>query len=227
VPIVIALIWLFSLSRQRSAFQVFIFAILAAAGIMCFLILLVDPTDLFAFLGRDATMSGRMEIWSAVLPKIMVHPWLGYGYSSFWLGMGGQASADLWSILGWPVPHSHNGFLDLTEELGIVGLCLFLTGLIVSFRRGLLWARTRTEMIALWPLAYISFMILFNLTESSILRQDNLFWVLYIATSVSIIYQTRDLASKSPADEVGTKTLIGTRYVPQGVAKSSMGLRWS
>lgn len=228
VPIVIALIWLFNLSRQRSALQVFIFATLAAVGMTCCLMLFIDPADLFGFLGRDATMSGRMEIWGAVIPKIMVNPWLGYGYSSFWLGMGGQASADLWSILGWPVPHSHNGFLDLTEELGLVGLCLFLAGLIVSYRRGLLWARVKNTPTALWPLAYITFMILFNLTESSILRQDNLFWVLYIATSVFVIYQTKDLASEAPADEAASiKTLVGTRYVPQGSAKTSVGLRWS
>lgn len=228
VPIVVVLLWLFSLARQRSAPQVFAFTLLVAAGVACCLMLFIDPADLFGYFGRDATMSGRIEIWNAVLPKIMVHPWLGYGYSSFWLGMNGQASADLWSILGWPVPHSHNGFLDLLEELGAVGLGLFLAGLLVSYRRGLLWARGHNEMIALWPLAYLTFMIFFNLTESSILRQDNLFWVLYVATSVFIIYHTNGLKSESPAEGIEkTRALHRSPYVTQAAAKTDMGLRWS
>jgi len=228
VPVVIALIWLFARSRQRSAVQVFALAAFVVAGIVSILMLFTDPESVFGFVGRDATLSGRIEIWSAVLPKIMVHPWLGYGYSSFWLGMGGQASADLWSILGWPVPHSHNGFLDLVEELGLVGLGLFLAGLIVSLRRGLLWVRTQGELISVWPLAYISFMLLFNITESSLLRQDNLFWVLYITTSVFLLYETKELVSESPRPQAGSfDRLSPPQYGPAGSANQSVGFRWS
>jgi exopolysaccharide production protein ExoQ len=216
VPVVITLIWLFARSRQRSAPQVFALAAFILVGMLSVAMLFIDPADLFGVLGRDASMSGRIEIWDAVIPKIMVHPWLGYGYSSFWLGMEGQASADLWSILGWPVPHSHNGFLDLAEELGLVGLGLFLAGMIVSSRRGLLWSRSQKGVIALWPLAYMSFMLLFNLTESSILRQDNLFWVLYIATSVFVICETKDLVTEPPQAQVGSLAMpSATQYAPQ------------
>ena len=228
VPVVIALIWLFALSRCRSAVQVFIIATVATVGIACATMLFIDPADLFGYFGRDATMSGRIEIWGVVLPKIMAHPWLGYGYSSFWLGMGGQASADVWSIMGWPVPHSHNGFLDLLEELGAVGLGVFLAGLIVSSRRSLLWIRTREGMVALWPLAYLCFMIFFNLTESSIMRQDNLFWVLYITTTVFIIYETKGLVSESSQTQPASFDAPSlTHNVPQGSTNQSMGLRWS
>jgi len=228
VPLVITLTWIFARSRQRSVPQVFTITAVILVGIVSAAMLFTDPEELFGFLGRDATLSGRMDIWSAVIPKIMVHPWLGYGYASFWLGMGGQASADLWSILGWPVPHSHNGFLDLLEELGVVGLGLFLAGLIVSFRRGLLWIRTQRETIALWPLAYISFMLLFNLTESSILRQDNLFWVLYIATSVFIIYNTKALVSESPQTQaLGLEVQHAPHYASASSTNQSAGLRWS
>jgi hypothetical protein len=46
-------------------------------------------------------------------------------------------------------------------------------------------------MIGLWPLAYLSFMFLFNLSESSILKQDNIFWALYVATTVFVVNQAR------------------------------------
>ena len=228
VPVVITLTWLFARSRTRSALQVFAVAILAATGVTSAAILLSDPTDIFGFVGRDATLSGRIEIWSAVLPKIMVHPWLGYGYSSFWLGMQGQASADLWSILGWPVPHSHNGFFDLVEELGVVGLGLFLAGVIISFRRGLLWSRTQRETIALWPFAYISFMLLFNITESSLVRQDNIFWVLYITTSVFVLCETKELVSAMPQAQARSFNILSAPpYAPAPSPDQSVGLRWS
>lgn len=228
VPLVLAVIWLFALARQRSGSLVFVSASVAIIGTLCGTMLFIEPSDLFGLVGRDATMSGRLEIWDAVIPKIMEHPWLGYGYGSFWLGMGGQASADLWSILGWPVPHSHNGFLDLVEELGFVGLGVFLAGFVLSARRGLIWARSQQSLIALWPLAYITFMFLFNLTEGSILRQDNLFWVLYVATTVFVVHETNQLVTEVPQAQLGgDETPLSSQYAPLGSAKESMGLRWS
>ena len=191
IPILLVMLWVFSMSRRRSFVSVSIWALLVMAGIVSCVMLFVDTSDLFSALGRNATLSGRLDIWTAVIPKIMAHPWLGYGYSSFWLGMESQYSADLWAVLKWHVPHSHNGFLDLTEELGLVGLGSFLAGYLVSLRRSLRWARVQESMVGLWPLVYLTFMFLFNLTEGSILKQDNLFWVLYVATSVYVVAETR------------------------------------
>lgn len=213
VPVLLGLMWIFALSRRRSFWRVFTTALIVAIGIGSCVLLFVDTEDLLSILGRDATLSGRLEIWTAVIPKIMDHPILGYGYSSFWLGLESKPSADLWSILGWHVPHSHNGFLDLAEELGLVGLCLFLAGFARSMRRGLQWARTQREAIGLWPLAYLSFMFLFNLSESSILKQDNLFWVLYIATYVFLMKET---AQTQPEwSQVQLRRANSSRMVPR------------
>jgi len=223
VPILLSLMWLFALARERSILRVFTTASLALVGIICTLTLFLDTSDLMALVGRDTTLSGRLDIWSVVLPKIMAHPWLGYGYSSFWMGMESQASADVWSILHWHVSHSHNGFLDLAEELGIAGLALFLAGLVVSARYGLSWARHQQAMIGLWPLAYLSFMFVFNLSEGSILSQDNLFWVLYVATSVFVVNETKSLLSQSVQIQVSsTREQPMYDYIPLDFAKRSM-----
>ena len=219
IPILLVMLWIFSMSRRRSMVQVSLWALIAAAGIGSAVLLFTDTSDLFSALGRNDTLSGRLDIWSAVIPKISAHPWLGYGYSSFWLGMESQYSADLWAILKWHVPHSHNGFLDLTEELGIVGLCSFLAGYILSLRRGLQWARRQNSLIGLWPLAYLTFMFLFNLTEGSILKQDNLFWVLYVATSVYVVAEANKLSAKA-AQRAGNR--VG---VPAGALYPALGSR--
>ncbi|MGC1298596.1 MAG: hypothetical protein WA869_26515, partial [Alloacidobacterium sp.] len=129
------------------------------------------------------------------------------------------------AILRWPVPHSHNGFLDLTEELGVVGLGLFLVGLVVSARCGLYWARSQQAVIGLWPLAYLAFMVVFNLSEGSILRQDNLFWVLYIATSVFVVNEAKHLLPdlSQPLVRAAGTSLIPD-YAQVRSAKESVGL---
>jgi exopolysaccharide production protein ExoQ len=223
VPILLSSMWLFTLTRKRSFWFVFTSAFFVLLGAACCLMLFVDLNDLLGAIGRDATMSGRLEIWSAVLPKIMDHPWLGYGYSSFWLGMESQYSADLWSMLKWHVPHSHNGFLDLTEELGLVGLSIFLITFVVSMKRGLQWARSQNSLVGLWPIAYMSFMFLFNLTEGSILRQDNIFWVLYVATFVYVVNETKE-PLWSHVRSQGAAVPIRAQYASIGSAKNSMGL---
>ncbi len=226
VPITLSLTWLFARARQRSFGSALALACLASIGIGCWLMLFVDSSDLFVLAGRDATLSGRIEIWNAVLPKIMVHPWLGYGYSSFWLGMEGKSSADLWSMLHWHVPHSHNGFLDLAEELGVAGLGLFVAGLVVSARHGLQWARSQSSIIGLWPLAYISFMLLFNLSEGSILKQDNLLWVLYVATYVFAVHETsHQEQGEQHAQVSGAEIPLLHRYSPV-FSRGTMRVRW-
>jgi exopolysaccharide production protein ExoQ len=227
VPILLALLWLFTKARQRSMLRVCVTASLVLIGITSALALLFDSSDLAALLGRDTTLSGRVDIWSAVLPKILDHPWLGYGYSTFWMGMESQASADIWSILHWHVPHSHNGFLDLVEELGVVGLVLFLAGMIVSARCGLNWARQQSSIIGLWPLTYISFMFLFNLSEGSILRQDNLFWVLYVAATVFVVNEARNVLPTPIEGQLGNPAPShAAGYASLAYQSESVGSRW-
>jgi exopolysaccharide production protein ExoQ len=136
-------------------------------------------------LGRDGTLTGRTEIWNMVFSFIYAQPLLGYGYSAFWLG-GQSASGMISTIVRWAVPHSHNGFLDLWLDLGAVGFTLFILSMGLALRDALLWTRATRGRAALWPLAYLSFMILYNLTESAILKQNSIFWVLYVSTSASL-----------------------------------------
>jgi len=48
------------------------------------------------------------SIWAVVLDKISKHPWLGYGYKGFWLGMEGNLLTSGMKLTSWH--HAHNGF---------------------------------------------------------------------------------------------------------------------
>jgi exopolysaccharide production protein ExoQ len=213
LPALLGLIPVFQYARKHSVawmVSVLSFAGATLAGFVWLIVL--SPERILAAFGKDASFSGRTDIWSMVWQKIMQHPLLGHGYSAFWLGWKGQDSADIWLALHWPVPHSHNGFLDLLAELGFVGFLLFLAGYVAYVRKALDCARASRSLLGLFPLLYCSFMILFNFSESSILKQENLYWVLYAATWV---LTTRWLSlaamaqsAPAPAEELGTLAAV-------------------
>lgn len=185
LPILVALIPVFQYVRRHSFARPAILLSLVGATLAGFVSLMVlSPDKILAALGKDTSLSGRTDIWSMVWQKILNNPVLGHGYSAFWLGWKGKDSAAIWMALQWPVPHSHNGFLDLLADLGFVGLALFLAGYAVCFRRALHCAQASKTLLGLFPLLYCVFMILFNFSESSILKQESVYWVLYAATWV-------------------------------------------
>jgi O-antigen ligase len=137
-----------------------------------------------AMLGRDSTLTGRVKIWPLALSSIANRPFLGYGYEAFW-----YISPDAIRInemVGWDTPHSHNGYIDLTLSLGLLGLALYLAGCVVAMRRAVAFLRADGERESMWPLAYLSFTLLNQLSESSIFSSNSILWLLYIAAACSV-----------------------------------------
>ena len=145
---------------------------------------------LLASLGRDVTLTRRTEIWSAVWSAISSHMVLGYGFSGFWAGIHGE-SARVAATLGFVPRHAHNGFLDLWLELGMAGLFLFVAGYLQAVGNGVKLVRMSQDQLATWPLQYLAFLLLYDLVEGPILRQNNLYWALYAAIVVSVAQAAR------------------------------------
>ena len=82
---------------------------------------LLEVSGLTRILGRDSSLTGRMDLWSLVVEAIGRRPWLGYGYQAFWVTPGGPADG-IRMRLPFTVPHAHDGFLDVWLEIGAVGL---------------------------------------------------------------------------------------------------------
>lgn len=139
-------------------------------------------------LGRDATLTGRTGIWSTLVGKIALRPWIGYGYRGFWHDMEGD-SADIWYNLSFMISSAHNGYLDMALELGLIGLGAFVTSFIMSLMRGLTWLRLAHSEEALWPLLYTAYYLLYNVTESTIPDPVSLAWIVYIALTTTILIQ--------------------------------------
>jgi O-antigen ligase len=144
-----------------------------------------NAETVFGVLGKDTTFTGRTDIWMAVMDMIWQRPWLGYGLNGFWLGWEGP-SAYVCQIAGWAVPHAHNGFLDLWLAVGVWGLAIFVVGFTLAFFRALAaMARSTRASEGIWPVVYLLFMLLYNVTESTILRPHSIFWMLFVAAVFS------------------------------------------
>lgn len=148
--------------------------------------LLVDNLEfLLNSIGKDVTLTGRIPLWAAVIDKIGEQPLLGYGFNGFWLGWEGE-SADIWQQFTWTPPHAHNGFLDLALDLGVLGLSIFVVGFLMSFIRASRWVRSTKAAEPIWLLEYLAFIFIANQSETTILLENDIFWVLYVATVFSI-----------------------------------------
>jgi O-antigen ligase len=167
----------------RTAVPVWIGAAFAAVGATT--LVLSNLRVLLALLGRDITLTGRTELWQAVLLSIFRKPWLGYGFGAFWRGLQGDSASVLMAV-HWAAMFSHNGFLDLALQLGFAGIVLFTISYIAVFRPALHLAFRAGDREALWPLMFLSFMFLLNFADSTILATNSSYWIIYVSVSASL-----------------------------------------
>lgn len=139
-------------------------------------------------LGREETLTGRTVVWAAALDMIRERPWLGYGYSGFWLGWEGY-SAQIFIATGKQFTGAQNGVLDLLLELGLLGMVVFALGFSRALLLAVSWVRYTKTAVGLWPLMFLTFFILYNLSESLTLEQNSIYWVLYVTTVLSLFTQ--------------------------------------
>jgi exopolysaccharide production protein ExoQ len=152
-------------------------------------------------LGRNITLTGRLELWVLSTVMALRRPWLGYGYNGFWLGFAGPSAA-IWRVLYWKPVYAHNGILELWLDLGLLGVAVFACGYVIQVVRATRHMRRNSSAEALWPLTLIVFMTFCNFTESSLLATNDLLWALYVGTFVALSPQCVISADKRfPAAE--------------------------
>jgi O-antigen ligase len=148
-------------------------------------LVLLNSSAFLSMLSRDSTLTGRIPLWSAAANSIAERPWLGYGYAAFWKRIIGN-SAVVTLAVGWNAPHAHNGYLDMCLVVGLLGLGLFAWGSAVTLRRAVHLFQKGSVRAAKWPLIYLIFFAVYNLTESCIFRSNTFLWLPYVSTYISL-----------------------------------------
>jgi O-antigen ligase len=183
---VLGLIFVCRTLRWRYSLMIPALIGLVTVGGIFFVWFAANADTLLGSIGKDTTLTGRTDLWPLVWELIWKRPWLGYGYSALWLGWDSE-TAYIWWATTWAAPNAHNGFLEILLQLGIVGLSIFLLGFCTNSVKALAWirlCRSRTSEV-FWPIAYMAYTILSNLTEAEVLLPNSLNWVLFVSVTIS------------------------------------------
>jgi exopolysaccharide production protein ExoQ len=138
-------------------------------------------------LHKDATLTGRTELWTAAQSVIAESPVVGHGYRAFWL-QGNLDAEGLWQQFGISARSGfnfHNQFLETWVDLGEVGLC-FLVATLVYVGAGSLWRVMTNPTLSSAFMATILVTLYSRLpVESTLVGPWNLYTLLWIAVGVS------------------------------------------
>jgi O-antigen ligase len=151
-------------------------------------------------LGKNPTLTGRLDIWSAVVDALSSNLLLGGGYGAGWKTL---VSIKIQEAMGRTIGNAHNGYLALVVDIGLVGLFSVLLALLVLARR--IYFRLSqdgsTELVLAASLTLV-FMLIGNWVGAFLLKYNTVFWVLFVYF----------------ACELGRKSQLAVRFVPQGTS---------
>lgn len=162
---------------------------LAMLDLVPFLRILLVPVVMLT--GKNLTFSDRSAIWGIIKQNIDLHPLLGGGFGAYWIGpVPSSPSYVFLNAMYFYPSESHNGYLEITNDLGMVGLVVLVGFLAVYLRQALKLMKFDKTQGALY-LSLFFLQAITNLTESTWLDVDAGF-VLVVMT-VATVALARDL----------------------------------
>jgi exopolysaccharide production protein ExoQ len=183
------------LRRFERKSALFLFLVLSAALAAAVAIGQAHFDEIVTFLNRDPTLTGRTVIWDALIPTIGSHPWLGYGFYAFWLGMRGESGRIILAT-NWFFGYAHDGYLEIILQLGLVGFAVFLVTLFQAIKNAVAVIRTRSAGVD-WLIGLLFLTLLFNLDEESFAWPNSLLSILYIVTCTGLAMAAKQARSSS------------------------------
>jgi O-antigen ligase len=139
-------------------------------------------------LSRKSTLTGRLPLWHTIKLEILIRPALGFGFGAFWSST--EADRDR-AIVNWDAPNAHNGFLEVTLGLGFIGLAIFLAGFARNFWLAISSVETIPGTDRTWPIFFLIFCLLYNLTETTLVVPNSFFSILYVANACWLVRRCR------------------------------------
>jgi O-antigen ligase len=149
-------------------------------------LLISAETDVvLGLLGKDATLTGRTEIWSGIMQQMSEHPWRGFGYGAVWDDPGFTGPKAWIGHQAHFIPaNAHSGWLEIYIALGLGGVILFALWLVQIWAQSL-WAAYTSPggWVALPMMASFTFTML---SESIAMNWHELRWVVMVALALKL-----------------------------------------
>ncbi|WP_047866015.1 O-antigen ligase family protein [Rubrobacter aplysinae] len=111
---------------------------------------------------QTLTLTGRTDLWAALIPEFLERPFLGHGFAAFWNPVNLQIME---GAAGFPVVSAHNGFLEEFLSTGVIGFLLFMAFwiyvMLLATNRG-----RRGEPLGWMLLLFMVFYLFLNVSTS-------------------------------------------------------------
>lgn len=135
---------------------------------------------------KAVTFTGRTEIWEIISEHIRYRPFLGSGYGAYWTAApvpGTESYEFIWRMRSFYPGSAHNGYLEVVNDLGWVGLACLIAYIVTHVQQCLRLLKIDRHQGALY-LALFFQQAITNLSEThwfSVLSVD--FVVMTLATT--------------------------------------------
>jgi O-antigen ligase len=131
-------------------------------------------------MGRDATLTGRTEIWKDVI-SMSGNPIFGTGFESFWLG---SRANRMWQMFYFHPTQAHNGYIEVYLELGWIGIALLAGIIVTGCRNAVAMFRSNSDAARL-RMTYITAVLAYDMTEAGF-RMMALTWFFFLMSAVVV-----------------------------------------
>jgi O-antigen ligase len=133
---------------------------------------------------KSTTLTGRTHLWYLMWGEISRHLWTGTGIGGFWTGLEG-ASGVLARQLDWGPPgQAHSGYIDMLNEIGIIGMALLLLLLLRHLKNCWKLYRHGHRDGFIFHSSIATAFLTVNYAESTLFLGSNLWFIIFISSIV-------------------------------------------
>ena len=189
--------WIF-LIRRISERELTLTLVVSGIVIVSLLVSVIVFWPVIATLmGKDASMTGRSNIYYEVWQTILKRPWLGYGFGGFWFP-GSLESQRIGLAIGWPgIGYAENGVLELALQVGWVGVAIVFVFMARAFLQGVRLLRSPYYSPRIgWFLTILALAAFTNIDAGWLMTSDTLDWVLIVIACVGLNRETTNALTR-------------------------------
>jgi O-antigen ligase len=135
--------------------------------------------SILALAGKKLTLTGRTDLWADIMVEVKKHLLMGCGYKGFWI-TDSPKILEVYETYIWLPRQSHNGYLDILNETGLIGLFSFLAIIINYF---VTLSKYKVKTFWMW---FIIIALIENFTESVLINPGGVVTIMFLYAYLSL-----------------------------------------
>jgi O-antigen ligase len=149
--------------------------------------------------GRNSTFTGRVPLWTRLIPYIKARILLGYGFGeAFWSGGAGKPlTEEMYSSTGWGPTLSHNGYIEAILGTGLIGFVFYILFFFQTAYFSIAYFLRERVVYSLLFIAWFVQVMLINIAENKFGTLEIFFWFLLVVAFIFSLRKTLESSDLS------------------------------